>query len=618
MLSVLLIIAVMVVLFLTERVPLDLTALVGLLALLLLGYLTPEEALVGFSSPTTVTVVCMFVLSAALRETGVADKTAQILHRWVGQSESRCVLAVVLLGALFSSFMANVAAVALLLPSVLSLAQRARVAPSRVLIPLSFSVLLGGMTTIIGTSPNLIAAQLLRERGLENFQFFQFSSIGLGVALWGCLFLWLVGWKFLPVYESHVQTGGRDNLPKLYRLYERVFSVRVPFGSKLCGKSLGTLRFASALGSQVIAIVRGGRRRLAPRGTDVLEGGDLLVVAGQIADLEQLKQASHSNLKRAVIAGAELDVDEVRALGEVEVVSDNVFSELESLDVGIVEVVLSPRSSLIGRTIREANFREQYGFQVLGIWRAGEPKRSRLGNVQLQFGDALLLQGPRLKIPFLARDRDFVVLSESEPPAVRRYGAVLTLIAFALMVGLSLSGLLHVEIAAMLAACVVLLARVMPMQQVYREIEWRIVIFVSALLPLGQAVQKSGLADVGTQALLSMTGDASPWLVISLLMFISSAISQLFDGAPAVVLLAPIVFQVASALHVDPHPLMMSVALGASVAFLTPFSHKAHLLVMHPGGYKSSDYWRIGLTMTMLVFVALLAFILVFMPLNPA
>ncbi|MBX7144362.1 MAG: SLC13 family permease [Oligoflexia bacterium] len=614
MITVLLIIAVMVVLFLTEHIPLDLTALVGLLALLLSGYLTPEEALVGFSSPTTITLVSMFVLSAALRETGVADRAAHLVHRWVGQSEQRCVAAVILLGVVFSSFMANVAAVALLLPSVLALAQRARVAPSRLLIPLSFAVLLGGMTTIIGTSPNLLAAQLLRERGLESFHFFDFTPVGLGVALCGGIFLWLFGWRMLPVYQSHVHTGPRDNLPKLYRLYERVFSVRVPHASKLCGKSLSMLRFASALGSQVIAIVRGGRKRLAPRGTDVLEGGDLLVVAGQLSDLEELKQFSHTDLKRAVIAGAEQDLDEVRVLGEVEVVSENVASELESLEVGIVEVVLSPRSSLIGRTIREANFREQYGFQVLGIWRAGEPMRARLGNIQLQFGDALLLQGPRLRIPLLASDRDFVVLSESEPPAVRRYGAVLTVAAFVLMVALSVSGYMHIEIAALLATALVLLARVLPMQQVYREIEWRIVVFVSALLPLGVAVQRSGLADEGARLVLGLTGGASPWMALVLLALLASAISQLFDAAPAVVLLAPIVFQVATALKVNPHPLMLAVALGASIAFLTPFSHKAHLLVMHPGGYKSADYWKIGLLMTVLTFAVLALLVPIFMP----
>jgi di/tricarboxylate transporter len=595
---------VLVYLLVSERLPVELAAFSVVLALVLLQILTPQEALSGLSSPTVVTLGAMFVLSAALRETGVAERLAKAALTIVGTSEWRAVWVVVFLSVSLSAFMSNVATVAILLPSVLGIAHRGKMPASLLLIPLSFGSLLGGMTTIIGSSPNLLAAQMLTEAGYQTFHFADFTPIGAGVALGGMLVILAGGWRLLPRTKNGAFLGGRDDLTKLYRLFERVFTLKVPPRSQIVGMTLESIKLGAELGAQVIAIVRAGKRRLAPHGSAKLEAGDTLVVAGRLSELKSLKEA------------AQLSADARTPLSELEILSDNVEAELESGEIGIVELLLAPRSSLAGRALRDTHFRERYGFQVLGIWREGRPIRTHLGEQVLQVGDALLVQGPRSRIATLSRDRDFVFLTESDPPVVRRYGAILTTVAFLLMVGLSVSGILEIEIATLLAAVLVLAARAVPLQFAYREIDWRILFFVAALLPIGIAVQRSGLGEMAAQSLVASGMFGSPFVVLLVLALVSSLVSQLLDGAPAVVLMAPVVFSLAESLQLRPQPLMLAVALGASIAFLSPFSHKAHLLVINSGGYQRQDYFRLGVWVSLATLITLLTLIWVMIPLR--
>lgn len=595
-------------LLVSEKLPVELSALCAVVALVFLDVLSPAEALSGFSSPTVVTLGAMFVLSAALRETGVAERLALAAIRLVGNSEWRAVLVVLALSMVLSAFMSNVATVAILLPSVLSIAQRGSMPASLLLMPLSFGSLLGGMITIIGSSPNLLAAQMLTSRNFESFHFADFTPIGLGVALAGAAVIVAGGWRLLPRTTAGSFVGGRDDLTKLYGLYERIFTLRVPPKSRLIGMTLESVRLGSVLGAQVMAIVRGGRRRLAPHGTATLESGDVLIVGGRLSEMIELQTRQRAEPSTKVL--------ESEAILDFEVVSENVEAELESVEVGIVELLLAPRSSLLGRALRDTHFRERFGFQVLGIWRAGQPIRTHLGDQVLQVGDALLVQGPRSRIATLSKDRDFVFLAESDPPVVRRYGAILTSLAFLLMVGLSVSGVLEIEIAALLAAILVLAARAVPLQFAYREIDWRIVFFVAALLPIGMAVQRSGLGELAADALVESGMFASPFVVLLFLAVVSSLVSQVLDGAPAVVLMAPVVFSLAESLHLRPQPLMLAVALGASIAFLTPFSHKAHLLVINSGGYQRQDYFKLGIWVSLATLLTLLTLIYLILPLR--
>lgn len=612
-----LIIAGMIYLFFTERLPVDVTAVSGLLLLTFFGYLTPQEAVSGFASPVFITMVCVFILSSAFKETGIARKVAGTLHRFVGSNQTLAIMSVVLVAAFFSAFMNRVAVAALLLPGVMGLAIRSATPPSLLLIPLSFGTLFGGMAMPISTPANLLAQHGLREAGLAPFGFLDFLPYGLAAIGLGTLFLGFIGPKLLPRNQIPKETASGQDLPQLYRLYERLISVRVPMNSSLVGRTLESVGFGTALGALVLSISHGPRRRLAPRGSDRLSGGDVLIVAGRIADFEEVRKCAAGETEKIVVGGEERDAARLKHFGEFEVLSENVESELDSLDVAVVEAVLSPRSSLIGRTIREIEFRERYGLQVVAIWRAGEPHRTRLGNRILEFGDALLLQGPRERVATLMRDSDFVFLSESRTEARQRAKAPIAIAAFALMVALTVFGIQPVEISALFAVAIILVARVIPAEQAYREVEWRVSIFTAALLPLGIAFQKSGAAALIAQGVVTHAGHFGPMVVLAGLCLLASALSQALDGAPAVVLLSGVTIQVAQSLGVSPYPFMMAMTLATSNAFLTPFSHKSNLLVMNPGNYRAVDYFRTGSILTVIMFIAVLALVPLLLPFKP-
>ncbi|MBN8548532.1 MAG: SLC13 family permease [Deltaproteobacteria bacterium] len=612
-----LIIAGMVYLFFTEKLPLDVTAMSGLLLLTFAGYLTPDEALSGFSSPVFITMVSIFVLSAALKETGVARKFAAVLHRRVGSNQALAIIGVVLVAAFLSSFMNRVAAAALLLPGVMGLAVRASIPPSLLLIPLSFGTIFGGMAMPLSTPANLLAQYSLEEAGLAPFSTLAFLPFGLVAMLLGAVFLAMLGPKLLPRNQIPKESATGQDLPQLYRLYERLFALRVPANSSLVGRTLESVGFGNALGALVLAITHGPRQRLAPRGIDRLAAGDTLIVAGRISDFEAVQKCADGQSPKVVVAGEERDFDGIKHLGEFEILSTNVESELDSLEVAVVEAVLSPRSSLIGRTIREIEFRERYGLQVLAIWRAGEPHRTRLGNRVLEFGDALLLQGPRDRVATLMRDADFVFLSESKTESRQRAKAPIAIAAFVIMVALAVFKIEPVEISALLAVTIVLVARVLPAEQAYREIEWRVSIFTAALLPLGIAFQKSGAAALISELVVAHAGQYGPMVVMAGLCVLASALSQALDGAPAMVLLSAITIQLAQSLGVSPYPFMMAVALSTSNAFLTPFSHKSNLLVMNPGGYRAKDYFRIGWILSLIMFIMVMLLVPILLPFKP-
>lgn len=755
---------VMVYLFLTEKLPIELTAFLGLILLVLGGYLGPEEAFSGFASPAVITMLAIFFVSAALQHTGVADALGGRIHSLVGDREVPLVLVIMLVAGALSAFMNNVAATAVLLPAVGSVARRAGLAASRLLMPLAFGAILGGTTTLVGTPPNLLAAVVLEERGLEPFGLFDFTPFGLALLGLGMIYMCTVGRRLLPERRTDEASRGPD-LTRVYRLREHLFSVRIPPGSPLDGLRLGEARLGTALRAQVVAILRGGQKHLAPAPDDVLKGGDLLLVEGRFADLRELlriqevevEEPSTAYLREAsgrisgvvvrlnkdstldgrslgelgfrerfqvVVAGIWRDGrlvrdqlarqhlragDELLVLGErahveefasrrefqvlevgppaVQRLEESVFlvrvpkgsplagttvagtrmgelvgltvlgifrggralmvpspqdavtegdqllvagepdrilsllelgdveveprapeAELESEEVGVVEAVVAPRSGVAGKSLAGLRFRERYGLQVLAIWREGEPRWTGLQEMVLRFGDALLLQGPRERIQALAGDPDFVVLSQEDQTPRRTRRAPVALGALGVMVLLVVSGLHPIQVAAFAAAVLVVLGGAITMEEAYRAIEWRAVFLVAAILPVGIAMERTGTALLLAEAVTgAAAGAAGPYGVLAAMVVLSSLLSQGLDGAPTVVLMAPVVLHAAGQLEISPYPLMMAVGLAASAAFMTPFSHKANLLVMGAGGYRAVDYIRVGTPLTLVVLALLVA-----------
>ena len=765
--------AAMVILFLTEKLPVDLTAFLGLVILIFGGYLKPSEAFTGFSSPAVITMLSVFIVGAALLETGVANYIGGKIHAVVGSSETALMVTLMVVAGVLSAFMNNIAATAVLMPAVATLGPRAGLAPSRLFMPLAFGAILGGTTTLVGTPPNILAAQVLVDRQLEPFELFDFTPIGLGLLLLGTVYMITVGKRLLPVREQHgPQLQGGGDLTQVYQLQERLFTLRIPRNSPLHGRTLAETRLGNALRVKVLAIVHDGREQLAPDGRALLRQGDVLKVDGQAADVKEILRlqgvevesaeltqlppllrgvggirfriAAGSSLvgrtlrelrfrdrfdvvvvgirhgeelMRSHLANHALDADDtLMALGTrqqlealaaqedfvaegfglnaLEELQDRVFwigipegsplagvsigdsrlgelvgltvaglirgsetrlaiekdeviraddrllivgdsadletllelgdvrldesrsaeSGLESDDVGMVEVAVSPRSAAAGRTMMELDFRDRYGMFAVALWREGETIHTDLAHYPLRFGDALLLQGPREKIKRLVNDPDFVVLSHTDEATRRTRKAPHAVGCLVLMIGLVASGLQPIHVAAFTAASLVILAGALTMREAYQVIEWRAIFLVAAVLPVGLAIEQTGAALLIAETVARVAGPVGPYAVLAALVILASLLSQGLDGAPAVVLLAPVVLQTAENLGYSPYPFMMGISLAASAAFMTPFSHKANLLVMGAGGYRSSDYLRVGTPLTVLVYGLLIVMVPLFFP----
>jgi di/tricarboxylate transporter len=380
-------------------------------------------------------------------------------------------------------------------------------------------------------------------------------------------------------------------LSAVSQLRDEVFLIRVPDGSPLIGTTIGAGRMGELIGVTVAGIIREGETRLAVSRDEVIRAGDGFLVVGEPAGIVDLL-----------------------ALGEVRLDSEAPEPTIESDEVGIVEATIAPRSSLIGRTIREITFRERYGLQVLAIWRKDRPIRTGLARLRIRFGDALLLQGSWERIQRLAADPDFVVLSRVAAAPKRTKRAPIAVGALVLMVGMVVSGFQPIHVAAFTAASLALLFGALTMQEAYRLIEWRAIFLVAAVLPVGIAMERTGAALLLANVVTGVAGPLGSYAILAALVLLSSTLSQGLDGAPAVVLLTPVALQAASDLGLSPYPIMMGVSLAASAAFMTPFSHKANLLVMGAGGYRAKDYVRVGTPLTIVILVLLVFVVPVFFP----
>jgi di/tricarboxylate transporter len=380
-------------------------------------------------------------------------------------------------------------------------------------------------------------------------------------------------------------------LSAVRQLQEHVFLIRVPEGSPLIGATVGSGRIGELVGLTVGGIIREGQTRLAVSGDEVIRAGDRFLVAGEPSGIVNLLE-----------------------MGEVDVDADAGETALESDEIGVVEATIAPRSSLIGGSLADVRFRDRYHLQVLALWREGKPLRTGLAYVPLKIGDALLLQGKWEAIRTLAENEDFVVLTSSAAVPRRTQRAPVALGGLMLMIGMVVTGFQPIHVAAFTAAALVILFGALTMQEAYRAIEWRAIFLVAAVLPVGIAMERTGAALMLADAVVSVAGPLGPYAVIGAMVGLSSLLSQGLDGAPAVVLLTPVALDAAAELGIAMQPVMMGVALAASAAFMTPFSHKANLLVMGAGGYRAMDYVRVGTPLTIFLLVLMAVVVPLFFP----
>lgn len=778
---VLVILGVSLILFISEVIRMDLVAMMVLGTLAITGLVDADGAFAGFSNSAVITVWAMFILSEGLTRTGIADVIGRQVMRLAGRREVALIFVIMLTGAVLSAFMNNIGVAALMLPVVVDVARRTRIPVSRLLMPLAYSTLLGGLTTLIGTPPNLLISEMLTLNGYEPFGLFDFTPLGGAIMVAGVLFVGLFGRLLLPKQraerDKHVS---QRSLRSRYKLHERTFLLRVPRDSILVGKTLADSRIGASTGLIILALIRDGRSDTLPGRQTVLRGGDGILVQGRVDQFRELRRWSDLVIEReapvmksmvaAKVAYAEVTIrdgspvvgelvrdasfrsrfnvsvvgilrkggyrltslayvplrvgDRVLVQGELEAVSQldrfSDFDNIEALSVDrlteqyhadermfvvrvpkdseaagttlvksrlaeafdfrvlaifrdgqlqmmprgdevlngadllliegqpadldvlrglqdleidtsvpanlgaldserltLLDATLDPRSRLAGRTVGELNFRERYGIELAGIWREGETVGTELADERLQIGDALLLLGPRDRLQLLDSDSDFLVLTPlgRKPPDTRRAP-----IAAIIMLGVVISvmlGYAPISVAAVIGGTIMVLTGCLNMEQAYRAIEWRAIFLIAGMLPLGTAMQSTGAATYLADQVMNLLGDAGPWPVIMGLYIITAMATMIIPTAALAVLMSPIVLSAMADMGYAPETAMMAVAMAASASFTSPISHPANILVMGPGGYRFVDYLKVGVPLTIVVFITVMILLPMLWPLHP-
>jgi len=582
------VLAATLVMFVWGRWRYDLVAILALLALLSTGVLPFEQAFDGFSHPAVITVAAVLVLSRALQNAGLVDVVVRVLTPLKGKMALQLVAQTVIV-ALLSAFMNNVGALALMLPVALRQAYRDGYAPAIALMPLAFGSLLGGLTTLIGTPPNIIVSTFrARELG-EPYGMFAFTPVGAVVALAGIAFVTLVGWRLIPQDRR-----GSVDPEHVFDVADYVTEVRVAADSALVGKALGEVEsLVDDEEIMVIGVVRDDARRLAPRGYERIQAGDVLVVEGETSGI------------KALLAASDLTLEEDKAISRADLRND---------EVTVQEVIVAPGSSIEGRSPRAVRLRTRYRVNLLAVARHGKRIERRLADVRFQIGDVLLLQGPSERIGELTRDHRLLPLAERDLGVLKPQRLLLTGSLMAGAIAAVMTGLAPAHVAFVAAAAALVLIGVLGRDEPYRAIDWPVIVLLAALIPVGTALELTGGTALLADGVLALTGDLGPVWVLVTLMIATMLLTDVVNNNATAVLMAPLAIDLAQRLDVALDPLLMAVAIGASCAFLTPIGHQSNTLVLKPGGYRFGDYWRLGLPLDVVIVLVTVPMILLVWP----
>ena len=564
-------------LFVWGRFRYDLVALFALLFVAVGGVVPPANVFAGFGHAAVVTVAAVLVVSRGLEKAGVVDAIARVLAR-VGTRPTVQVATLTVIVAVCSAFMNNVGALALLMPVAIWMARQAQRSPSALLMPLAFGSLLGGTMTLIGTPPNIIIASYRAEATGSAFGMFDFLPVGAGITLVGLLFVALVGWRLTP------RRGEAVSSRRLFEIGDYMAEVRIPARSRFVDRTLHDLLAAVEKEADVLVVghSRGAQWMPAPSTYEVLHAGDLLTVEADAESLQRLLNATGVELAASGAAHPE-----------------EITHPPEELEV--VEAVVAPSSSLVGRTTSSLDLREHAGVNVLGVARWGRQLRRRLGHVRFEAGDILLLQGRVATLRPALAALGLLPLEARGVTFTRRHRVPAALLIFGGAVGSLVAGVLSPAVALTAAAGVMVLVGLVPLDEAYESIDWGVIVLLAAMIPIGHALETTGGAALIADRLLVLGRGTSPAVTLALLMGVTMLLTNVINNAAAAVLMAPIAIGMAHGTAVSVDPFLMAVAIGASCAFLTPIGHQSNTLVMAPGGYRFGDYWRMGLPLSLLL-----------------
>lgn len=578
--------ALVLVLFIWGRWRYDLVALFALLVVTVTGLVPAAEAFNGFGHPAVITVAAVLIVSRALFNSGMVDYLVRLMG-YAGERPVVQLSVLVTTVTICSGFMNNIGALALFMPVAIRMARKSEVSPSLFLMPLAFGSLLGGLITQVGTPPNIIISMVRTETAAAPFRMFDFAPVGAGVALAGLAFILLVGWRLIPNRQ------GRLSREELFEIDDYITEIHVPEKSTLTGQRVRDLEEATDGDVVVVGHLREGRKYAAPSPQRTFMAGDTLIIKANAEDLQEMLDATGLELADS----GKLDEE-----------------ALSSDEVTVMEATITRGSVMEGRTARGLNLRSLYGVNLLGLARQGGRLRSSPDRVQFKVGDVLLLQGPVKVLQEVLPALGLLPLVERGLRVGQPRRVLLGLVIFGGALVSAALGFLAIQVAFSTAALAMVLAGLLSLREIYESVDWPVIVLLGAMIPVSQALETTGGANLVASGVLELAGGFAPWVTLVVVLVGTMFLSDLVNNAAAAVLMAPIAVNVASGLGVSADPFLMSVAVGASCAFLTPIGHQSNTLVMGPGGYKFSDYWKMGLPLEIIIVVVAVPLIILFWP----
>lgn len=574
-------------LFAWGRLSVDLVALIVMAVLLLMGLVTPEQGVAGFSNTATVTVGAMFVLSAGLYRSGAINFAGAMLTR-AGRSSIwiALVLIMVSVGAI-SAFMNNTAAVAIFLPIVVGVAKALKVNPGRMLMPLSFASMFGGVCTLIGTSTNLLVSSIAEQHGQAAFGMFEMSGLGLIFFGAGMAYMLLIGVRLIPERAVAAELGER------YGMAEYLLEVVVGPTAKSVGHPLGASPLVKEVDVVVLDLFRGEERIPFPPPTLVLQAGDVLRLRANVAHITALQERQGITIRPKAKWSSRL---------------------LAEGPTRQVEVILAPHSRLEDRTLREARFAATFGAMVLAIRQRGRLMHDDLENTRLQAGDALLVEAPAEAVDVLRQSPDFVLATDLQVPEWRRAKILPAVTIIVGVVASATLGILPILVGAITGCILMVLSRCISLEEAYDAIDWKVIFLLAGILTLGQAMENSGAADYLAGLLITAVGDLGPVALVAVFYLVTSLLTEAMSNNATAVLLAPVALATAAALDVDARPLLMAVAFAASASFMTPMGYQTNIMIFTAGGFRFMDFVRVGAPLNLMFWVLATIFIPIFWP----
>ena len=573
----------------------DIVAVLLMLALGLSGILSAQEVFSGFSRSAVIIMLSAFVLAEGLRRSGMTERIGDFIIRISGKGEKRLIFGVMAASAVLSLFMNNIAAASLLFPALSGVARRSNVSPSRLLMPLAFGTILGGMATLL-TTVNIVVSGLLRDAQLPGFSLTEFLPVGLPLALAGILYMVFWGHRLLPAQSPAQRHDGGKALGELldmYQMSDRLVRAKLCEGGCLDGVTLAKSGLREKYHLNVIGIQR-AKQRLQVESRTVLKTGDILLILARPEDSVPVSMK---------------DMLEILPSGEWQ------HDYLATPNLRLIETAIAPRSALAGQTLRDLRFEQKFQAKVLAVWRQGRSIRTRLEELPLEFGDGLLLQGTARSVDLLQTEPGLIALAESAPSGLlTRRGWLTTLIMFATLALAALVPSLIAEIMLSGAVAMVLIGT-LSMDQAYRAVDWRSLFLVAGMLPVGLALTKTGASAMLANGILSALGGSGHLVLLAGFVLLTVALTQIINGAAAVTVIAPVAIAASQQVGMNPRTIAMAVALAASMAFMSPLGHSVNVMVMGAGGYTFKDYARVGIPLTILLVMLLIAGLPLLMPL---